>query len=162
MDGRETGHQSTCLRLVGEEGPMRGWGEAAKLDWSVGSRRVPGEVAWRLGPDAGVCLVPRVGEEGGQWTGGGVKCRKWMQAQRWREKHWPVPAASSKALSLWFPGNSLGWVRLGLAASHTCGLGKWLGQPGALKILTWRHSGAVGLGQGRTALSLRVSLGKGR
>lgn len=85
-----------------------------------------------------------------------------MQAPRWREERQPVPAASSKALSLRFPGNSLGWVRLGLAASHTCGLGKWLGQPGALKILTWRHSGAVGLGQGRTALSLRVSLGKGR
>ena len=54
-----------------------------------------------------------------------------MQAPRWREERQPVPAASSKALSLRFPGNSLGWVRLGLAASHTCGLGKWLGQPGA-------------------------------
>ena len=25
----------------------------------MGSRRVPGEAAWRLGPDAGACLVPR-------------------------------------------------------------------------------------------------------
>ena len=30
----------------------------------MGSGRVPGEVAWRLGPGAGVCLVPREGEEG--------------------------------------------------------------------------------------------------
>lgn len=38
-----------------------------------------------------------------------------MQAQRWREKHRPVPAASSQALSLWFPGNTLGWVRAGFS-----------------------------------------------
>lgn len=25
----------------------------------MGRGRVPGEAAWRLGPDAGVCLVPR-------------------------------------------------------------------------------------------------------
>ena len=118
-----------------------GWDLVLEFVWCP-ERERKGTVDWRR------CKVEEMDAE--------------TQAPRWREERRPVPAASSKALSLWFPGNSLGWVRLGLAASHTCGLGKWLGQPGALKILTWRHSGAVGLGQGRTALSLGVSLGKGR
>lgn len=69
-----------------------------------------------------------------------------MQAQRWRGKLMPVPAASSQALSPWFPGNRMGWMRVGFSClTHTCQLGKWPGQPGALKnhdLETLRRCGA--------------------
>lgn len=118
-----------------------GWDLMLELAWCPG-RRGSWRVDWRR------CKVEEMDAE--------------MQAQRWRGKHRPFPAASSQALSPWFPGNSLGRVRVGFSClTHTCELGKWPGQPGALKIMTWRHLGSVGLGQGRAALSLGVSPGKG-
>lgn len=118
MDGRETGHQSTCLRLVGRRGSYERPGERRPNwtgVWGGGGflERQPG--GWDLMLEFAWCPGGR-----GRGTVDWRKCKveemdSEMQAQRWREKHRPVPAASSQALSLWFPGNTLGWVRVGFS-----------------------------------------------
>lgn len=83
----------------------------------MGRGRVPGEAAWRLGADAGACLMPR-GEgkvEGGleEVQSGGIG-RRDAGPEVEGEAH-ASPRSLLPGPVPWFPGISPGWVRVGFS-----------------------------------------------